>query len=193
MDPSVEIAIIGAMSVVAAAFSPLLQVRINNRQRQRERAEDRADRLEVAQKVDNAAREAKAVASQAAKAAILLLEAQKVAIEKTDQVAAAAEAVAAVAVAATAETKSQLNQIHTLVNSNMTAAQQGELDQTRVTLVMLRKIVVMAATAGRDPSSEELDLIDRTERRVSELEHILADRMTQQQLVEAEILKEKTP
>jgi hypothetical protein len=172
MDPTVEIAIIGSLSVTAAALSPIVQARIANRQRQRERDEDRADRKEVAAKVD-------AAADQAREAARLLSDAQQVTISKTDEVATEAKA-------ATAETRSQLKQIHTLVNSDMTAARQGELDQVRLNLTTLRKVVLLGAEMGRPPADEDSVAIETAEARIKELEGILADRLSQMRVIEAE-------
>ena len=106
---------------------------------------------------------------------------------RQDAVARKVDQVAADAKVATVETASQLRQIHTLVNSDMTAARQGELDQTRVSLILLRKVVAMAETAGRVATADELAAIEETEKRVTELESILADRLAQMKIVEAEM------
>jgi hypothetical protein len=119
------------------------------------------------------------VAEQAEKAARLLLAAQQESIKRTDQVATHVSA-------ATAATDAKLDAIHTLVNSDMTAARQSELDQTRVTLVMLRKVVALDHAAGRAPSEQDMATIETTEARITELQSILADRLEQQQAVEAE-------
>lgn len=107
---------------------------------------------------------------------------QDIVAGKVDQVAAAAKV-------ATVETASQLRQIHTLVNSDMTAARQGQLDQTRLSLILLRKIVAMAESAGRAATVDELAAIEETEKRIGELEGILADRLAQMKIVEAEIVR----
>lgn len=96
------------------------------------------------------------------------------------------DAVALAAKSANVETQSQLRQIHTLVNSDMTAARQGELDQTRVSLILLRKLATVAEHAGREATEEERAAIDATEKRIKELEAILADRLAQMEIVEAE-------
>ena len=107
--------------------------------------------------------------------------------------AAATEAVKDTLAEATAVTDRKLDQIdaqarriHTLVNSDMTAARQSELDQTRATLVISRRIVALARAGGDKPLTEDTDAIGRLESRVTELEQILADRLHQARIVEAE-------
>lgn len=78
----------------------------------------------------------------------------------------------------------QLKTIHTLVNSDMTAARQAELDQVLVTLALLRKIATLDRVAGREPTEEDLAALDRTMERIGELRVLLADRLTQQLLVD---------
>jgi len=108
-------------------------------------------------------------------------------IEERREDFARQDAVAAAAKIVATNTASQLRQIHTLVNSDMTAARQGELDQTRLSLILLRKIVAMGAIAGRSATVDELAAIEETEKRITELEGILADRLAQLKIVEAEM------
>jgi hypothetical protein len=171
---------IGIFVIWVLAPAPAIIVAlIERRTRARERAEDIARQDQVARKADETAS--------------LLQASQRLTIEKADEVAAVAAQVARSVAAATkadvSETHAQLKQIHTLVNSDMTAARQGELNQARLTLVMLRRIVALTEAAGRDITSAELSEIERTEQRIAELEAIIADRMTQFRLAEAEIQK----
>jgi hypothetical protein len=78
----------------------------------------------------------------------------------------------------------QLTTIHTLVNSDMTAARQELLDQTEITLVMLRRVVADAQREGDGASSEDLEAVAKTERRVRAMRGVLADRLAQQRIVE---------
>lgn len=151
MDPSIAIVIGGAL----AFGGPLLLAWYNNRNRERERAEDIARQDAVALAVRDVAGKAKISAA-----------------------ASRAEA---------AETGSQLKQIHTLVNSNMTAALQGELDQTRISLVLMREVVGLKETAGGKASPENIMAITETEGRIAKLAAVLDDRMTQAKIVAAEI------
>lgn len=118
-------------------------------------------------------------ATQAAKAAALLLAAQRDTIDRTNEVAR-------LAALNVATTDAQLKQIHTLVNSEMTAARQAELDQTRITLIMLRKVVAMDKANGREPEPEDLEAIITTGARITELQAILADRLAAFHDVEAQ-------
>ena len=78
---------------------------------------------------------------------------------------------------ATAEkTNDKLDVIHTLVNSNMTAAMQAELDAIRREVVMMREVVALNLAAGREPTIETLAAIEATEEKILKLETQLADR-----------------
>lgn len=81
----------------------------------------------------------------------------------------------------------QAAQIHTLVNSDMTAARQAELDATRVVLRVLKRVVRTSLDKGVRPDQPDLDAIDDATARISELEQILADRMLQFRKAEDEI------
>ena len=168
MDAAVAIVVAGGM----AFASPLFLNYLTTRTRRRERAEDFARQDEVA-------REAREVARQAREAAVLLSRAQELTIAKTDEVAETARV-------ESAKTTSALKQIHTLVNSDMTAARQGELNQARTTLTALRAIIELGENVGRPVTVDQLAAIEETEKRITELEQILADRMTQMRIVEEE-------
>jgi len=161
----VSAVIVGLIVAILPTLGTWIAIRANGRERRKDQQAtwDRDDK----------------VAAKAAEAARLLLAAQQESIARTD-------AVAAHVAAATASTDGKLDAIHTLVNSDMTAARQSELDQTRVTLVMLRKVVALDHAAGREPSDADLATIETTEARIEELQAILADRLAQQQAVEAE-------
>ncbi len=166
MDPSLALLLTAAMASGAAILSPIILSQLTNRARRIEREIDFARQDEVALK--------------ARETAALLLAAQKVTIEKTDQVAETATL-------RSLEVNTQLRQIHTLVNSDMTAARQGQLDQSRKSLMLLKKVAGMAEKLGLPPpSKEELLEMEETEKHIVELEAILADRMAQMKAVEAE-------
>lgn len=74
---------------------------------------------------------------------------------------------------------SQLRQIHTLVNSDMTAARQGELNQTLVTIIVMKRLRAVNLAAGLSVAEDDL-IISNTEMRAEELRGVLADRRTQQ-------------
>jgi hypothetical protein len=100
--------------------------------------------------------------------------------ERQDEVAARVEAVAKAAAVNAANVDTQLKQIHTLVNSDMTAARQSELIAVEAHLATLRRNV---ATHG-EPSDDEQTVMDNLSARADELRSILADRLAQQKAVE---------
>jgi hypothetical protein len=166
---------IAIIAVFSAVLAPLILSRSNIHQQRLARKEEFEQRK--AEKAEDYRRQDE-VAAQAAQAARDLLGAQQEMQRRTDEVARlAAEN------ADRADTK--LNQIHTLVNSDMTAARQSELDQTRAMLVVLKRVTALAALRGEHADPEDLDAIARTEKRISSLEAILADRMVQLREVEA--------
>ena len=159
MDPGIVIAII------ATVVSPLLLAYATGRQRRKEKIEDWA-REDL-------------VAVKAQEAADRLLAAQEETIRRTDEVAIQAETTAT-------ETKESLKEIHTLVNSDMTAARQNELTVTKALLVLMQKNVQGDKDAGLPPSESDLAAIDATEVRILELQQILNDRHDAQARVNSE-------
>jgi len=137
-----------------------------------EKLEDWRRQDEVAERAAKAATEVKIVAKQAADAAFLLVEAQKETIARTDEVAR-------VAAENDKHISEKLEAIHILVNSDMTAARTAERAALKLLVIALQK---NAATL----SSAEQDEIVRVEKRITELDQILADRHAAQELVEAE-------
>lgn len=70
--------------------------------------------------------------------------------------------------------------IHTLVNSNMTAHMQSELEATVRELAMMREVARLHEEAGRDPTEETRSAMDLTRERVAELRAVLGDRFATQ-------------
>jgi mannitol-specific phosphotransferase system IIBC component len=95
--------------------------------------------------------------------------------DRADEVAARVEKVATDAAAAQEANAGTLKDIHTLVNSDMTAARTETLAAIRALLVAL------TATPNADP-----DEVVAAKARADELEAILADRLVAQRKVEAE-------
>lgn len=85
---------------------------------------------------------------------------------------------------ATRTTNYKLDVIHTLVNSNMTAAMQAELDATVRQLALMREVTELKKTAGHDPSEETLAALELTRVKISELRAVLRDRLRQATLAE---------
>jgi hypothetical protein len=158
--------IVGALAILGQGWQRHQDARIR-----------RSEKLEDWARMD-------AVAEQAKQAAELLLRAQRDTKKRTDEVAALAAQSATTVGAQLAELKAQGNDIHTLVNSDMTSARQELLDQTRILLNMYRKTIAADQMAGRESTPEDLQAVKDAEAKVSELQAILADRLTQQRLVE---------
>jgi hypothetical protein len=119
------------------------------------------------------------VARRAAKVAADLIASQKITADLAERTAA--------------QTNTKLDQldlqtkrIHTLVNSDMTAARQAQLDQARASVAILQRVIALARHRGVDPEPQDLMDLDDAQASVANLEIILADRMTQMRAVEAE-------
>lgn len=115
------------------------------------------------------------VAAKAAEAAELLLA-------SNEKVAKAAKV-----------TDEKLDVIHTLVNSNMTAAMKSELDAITRELAMMQEVVELKRTAGKEPSTAALSSIESTKDKIKELQVEVAKRLEQDktaQLKEIRIAKE---
>lgn len=129
------------------------------------------------------------VAEQAAQAAQLLLERQTISARKVDEAASLLkENNKAVAVTA-AETQGQLRQIHTLVNSNMTAAMQSEMDQREIALALMNEVIDLKKSSGIQPSTETKATLEQMAASIDELNAKLSDRLNQQTIATAEAIK----
>jgi hypothetical protein len=106
--------------------------------------------------------------------------------QRQDKVAQAAKTAADAAALAANKSQTQLEsiavqtkRIHTLVNSDMTAARQEELDQAESLIVALRRVIQLSADKGSQPEPSDVAQLERTSQRRDQLEQILADRMQQ--------------
>jgi hypothetical protein len=150
-----------------------------------QRAARLAAQLKSAEKQEDWRRQ-DAVAEKAAMAAQLLLQAQRDTITRTDEVARiAAEADARVRAQLTA-IMVQGKEIHILVNSDMTAARTAERDSLRLLVLSLKNGYDLSVKLGLTLSGSEQDTIVAFEKRITELDQILADRHAAQLSVEAE-------
>jgi len=86
-------------------------------------------------------------------------------------------------------TNTKLDTIHVLVNSNMTAAMQAELDATIRELAMMREVIALNRAAGREPSPEAAEALRNTQLKIDELKAQLEDRLRSTRIAE---LKEGT-
>jgi hypothetical protein len=126
------------------------------------------------------------VAANAAKSARELLEAQRQTNRLTEDLTHQTQL-------ATEQTQQQLSaideqakKIHTLVNSDMTAARSNERDSTKLLLLSLRQVMTLNLKLGVTAGAADLEAITRAEERVAELDAILADRAAAQHKMEEE-------
>jgi hypothetical protein len=129
------------------------------------------------------------IADQAAKAASLLVAAQEETIRRTNEVADLVAERDAKQALKLEQIDAQAKRIHTLVNSDMTAARESERHQAQEMSVVLRRIVALAESHGLKPDQADVEALATAEARSTELDQILADRMAQQRIVEAEAAK----
>lgn len=80
----------------------------------------------------------------------------------------------------------QLQQIHTLVNSNLTAEMQARLEATRGQLVLMTEVIDLKRVAGHEPTEDASILLGKTKSTIAELEATLADRLKQTTVADAE-------
>jgi len=164
LDIGVVIAIV--VSILTAVFASITAPLILAHRTERMHREDRLADYERQDKVARAAEQTatdliasqKRIADQAAEAARLLLDANE-RVAKTAQV-----------------TNGKLDVIHTLVNSNMTAAMQAEYDATVRELAMMREVLALKEAAGGSPGPESEAAIAATEAKLAQLAAALEDR-----------------
>jgi hypothetical protein len=186
--------LIAGIVAISTTTSPLILAFFTGRQRHNETLESYARQDEVARlakeqaaadqrRLTEVATQAKGVAVQAKEAADLLLA------SNAEVAAKAAEAAdlllkSNAEVAATAkEQGAKLDVIHTLVNSNMTAAMQAEYDATLRELAMMKEVRDLRLEQGQKPTPDVIGAIAATEARASELKAQLDDRQKQAALV----------
>ena len=159
---SPEVTIVGGILGLSSILSPFLMAWLVNRAAVKRKIDGDARADLVAERLmkrqDEAERKAADVADQAARAAELLVVSNR----KQEEIAKVQGA--------------KLDQIHTLVNSNLSAALQDQLDARTATLVILRETVAAKQQFGISPSAETIAAIDANQIKVEELGAQLADR-----------------
>jgi hypothetical protein len=125
-----------------------------------------------------------AVALQAAEAAKLLVERQDAIAAKTAETARllavntrAVTETAHAAAEVAQRTNDKLDVIHVLVNSNMTAAMQAELDATLREAAMIQEVIELKKAAGSEPTVETLAALESARNKIGELGSALKDRL----------------
>jgi FtsZ-interacting cell division protein ZipA len=144
------------IALVVAVIGPVILSILTNRQRRKEKAEDwkRED----------------AVAEKAATAAEALRKDNKALAEATKEVAA-------VAAESKASTDFQLERIHTLVNSNMTAQMEDSLASKKAELAALLEVGDLKQASGQKPTEEALAVIATIRTDIARKEAELEDRL----------------
>jgi hypothetical protein len=169
------------VALIVAVLGPILLSWLQNRARRQEKLDDavqrRAEKLEDYARQDKVAAEARAVAAQAAEAARLLARRQDESAARVDEVAIQAEEAARLLLESNAEANGKLDTIHILVNSNMTAAMQAELDATQRELTMMREVIRLNKLAGTEATTDAAAALKATELKIAELRANLADRL----------------
>jgi len=87
-------------------------------------------------------------------------------------------------------TTNQLNVIHTLVNSTLTAAMQGQLDASRRELIMLLEMTDMQRVTGQPVSEDRKAAIGALRRTVDSMTTSMADREQQTRVANIQIANE---
>jgi hypothetical protein len=167
MDPTVVITLVVAVctAIFSSVTAPIILA-------QRTERMHRADQLEEYRRQD-------VVAKQAADVAARLLKAQEAEVVRTDEVAR-------LAAKNSQQTKLKLDRIHTLVNSDMTAALQAQQDQAQIMVGTLKRVIQLAQAKGEKPDPEDLRELESAQASITRLEAVLADRQAQQAKVDAE-------
>lgn len=151
------------VALIAGVLGPGVLAYITGRQRRDEKREDWARQ--------------DAVAAQAAEAAALLLENQTLTLEATEEVARVAQE-------SRVDVSEQLKEIHTLVNSDMTAALAVGLEQMTLLLAAQKDIIELHHLAGSALSIERAAELEATELRITEAQKIIAERSEKQRIAE---------
>jgi hypothetical protein len=146
----------------------------------------REEKLEDWRRQDEVAARAEVVAERAAAAADLLVKAQAETIKRTEEVAR-------LAMEADQRNADKLDAIHILVNSDMTAARTAERDSLKLLVIALKNSFNLSVKLGMQPTEAEQDEIVRVEKRIVELNQILADRLAAQLKVDTENDAKKAP
>jgi hypothetical protein len=188
-----------AAALIVAAISPLLTGFFARRALVNDRAEEHKRQDEKAQEAKKAAdkllRRQDEIAGMAAEAATLLQKRQAEVAEQAKVAAAllieSNEKIAATAAATSRATAASLNAIHTLVNSNLTEAQNRELDATRAMLAAMREVMTLKEARGAEISPATIAAIETVEKRIAILAHDLSHKEVVTAVVD-QVLKDQT-
>jgi len=153
------------VATIVAIIAPVVLKLLDNRQRINEKLQDYARQDLVAERVAVAA-------EQAAVAARLL-------VRDNARVAELAASTSAIMLERLEALQNQIDRIHTLVNSNLTEAQQRELDATRTMLTMMKEVLSLKDASGIPPTVGAIALIDSVAARIAVMTRELAYKLQQ--------------
>ena len=162
-----EIAIITIISAGCAGISPVILAWLTGRQNTAMRRDQYAREDEISSRTAEAAR-------------LLLVANERVAASTaaTNKKIDTTNETLATANENLGKIKSLSETIHALVNSNLTASKQAELDATKHTLSVMREMLDIKKAIGIEPTPEVLSEISGTEKRISALTAEMADRLS---------------
>lgn len=156
------------IAIFVAITAPLLLVYLNSRQHRKDREAEWAHQDKLAKRAADQAQALRdgqiAAAEQAATAATLLLESN--------------ERVATEAAKVSHAQSEKLDTIHTLVNSNLTASKQSDLDTKRGLLASLQEIVALRSGSS-NPAVRAAAAIPLLEEAIGALSAELTERHAQ--------------
>jgi hypothetical protein len=192
MDPAVIVTLVISVAgvIFASITAPLILAHRTERMHREDMLSDyqRQDKVaaEAAKTAKAAAEQVRDVAEQAAVAASVLRAAQAESIRRTDEVARLTAQQAEGTAARLDDTNSKLDVIHGLVNSTLSAALQSELDALVTSLAMMREVMDLKKSGGREPAEEAVIALQATEAKIAELKVTLADRLRQAEVIAAQ-------
>jgi hypothetical protein len=96
---------------------------------------------------------------------------------REDEVAAKLQASQTLVSDRTDITNRKLDKIHVLVNSNMTAAMQSELDAKIETAAIMRELIELRRATDKEPSAASLKALATIDGKIAELRAQLDDRL----------------
>ena len=155
-----------AVAVTTTVVAPMLTTWQASRTRRAERLDDYARQDMVAEKAE--------------RVADLLMQRQNAAAAEASHVAQRLLVTNEIVAKTSKETIEKLDIIHTLVNSNMTAAMQSEFDATSRELAMMMEVLELKRAAGHQPSPASLGAIEAAKSNLDELGAALRDRKRNQ-------------
>ncbi len=185
---TVSLLLVVIVAIFTSITAPLMLAHRTEKMHTADREADWKRQDEVANKAAQAAADLatnqQKIAAVAAEAARLLLEKQGETTRAQQEVAVQAAEAARLLLAnneRVAEiqelTNGKLDVIHVLVNSNMTAAMQGEMDATIREVALMTELLQLKKAAGLAPTVEALAAIDAANAKIKDLRLSLADRL----------------